>query len=348
VQLVSRLATGLTILLAFILLPKQINSLFRVMETWTKYLGTVDLHKDERHVVVSCAALTVDNIEMFLAEFYHKDHAPRNHNTKVILVDPDPPPHDVLALMEDAAYYRRVAFLQGSLIEDRTLERLRLETCRAVFVIADKLAADPAADDQRAMLRGLAMIKYLQMHHTRVFTAVQLHHPDLLPRVAAAGVDQCMSLRQLTGALLAQSCVTPAFSTLALNLVTSYSGGVAIDLYDDREAAHWLDEYYYGASHELYEVLLPDHASGWAFHDLARHVYRAHAIVLLGCETADSSGHGFDIVLNPASYVLRRGDRVIAMARCEADAQHVTRILRPRAVSTRGSHDAIDLVPCVH
>lgn len=55
-------------------------------------------------------------------------------------------------------------FIQGSLMDDRTLERLQLENCRGVFVLADKLSSDTVRDDQRAMLRALAIIKYLQMY----------------------------------------------------------------------------------------------------------------------------------------------------------------------------------------
>lgn len=110
--------------------------------------------------------------------------------------------------MEDSAYYRRVCvverplhrcgilrrrafeqvtFLQGSIMDDRTLQRLRMETyvalpastaaaattiahadartrCRGVFIVADKLSSDPKSDDQRTMLRALAIIKYLQLY----------------------------------------------------------------------------------------------------------------------------------------------------------------------------------------
>jgi hypothetical protein len=216
-----------------------------------------------------------------------------------------------------------------------------------VFVVANKLAGDPLADDQRAMLRGLALIKYLQMHHTRVFTAVQLHHPDLMPRVLAAGIDHCTSLTHLTAALLAQSCLVPGFATLALNLVASYSGQVSVDLYDDVDADHWLDEYYYGTSHELYEVLLGDTAVGWSFPALAAHVYATHGICVVGMETAAPSGQGFIIALSPGpSYTVRRGDRALCLARCEADAQHVAWLpSNPSAVSVQ--HDAIALETCV-
>lgn len=49
---------------------------------------------------------------------------------------------------------------------------------------------------------------------------------------------------------------------MVCNLTTSYSGRF-VDVYEDAESDFWLHEYFYGLTHEVYEILLPEFATGY-------------------------------------------------------------------------------------
>lgn len=49
---------------------------------------------------------------------------------------------------------------------------------------------------------------------------------------------------------------------MVCNLVASYSG-TPVDAYEDTESGHWLDEYFYGLTHEMYELVLPSYCIGY-------------------------------------------------------------------------------------
>ncbi|CAG8624406.1 14795_t:CDS:10, partial [Acaulospora morrowiae] len=280
----------------------------------SKYDHGFKRKKGHQHVLVTGDFNSTSLFE-FLREFFCQDHGLATVNTYVVILNPEEPPDDVVLLLEDPAFVNRVQYVKGSSAFRRSLVKAKAESASAAFLLAPKFTKNDDEIDAAQLMRSLALKKY----NNNLPLYVQVHLPENISHFdfLAEGV---ICIDELTMGLMAQSLVTPGFTSLVVLLTTSVTDKVANEL--TRNATRqepelmWATEYIRGMQQEIYAVELSEF-QGKTFLECSELIYvHLHAVLFsIGtCKTSektfstlmkdDNSSH-FQIYLNPQDYMIK-------------------------------------------
>ncbi|VDN30341.1 unnamed protein product [Gongylonema pulchrum] len=131
----SRLFVVVLICIAFAILPKQIEALGQTYVERQKAGGEYNESwaSNEKHVVVTVTHLEAEFIQDFLSEFYaHPEH----QNYLVILLSPCEMDDRMRMLLKIPMWSNRVLYIRGSALIDGDLERARMTSAKACFILS--------------------------------------------------------------------------------------------------------------------------------------------------------------------------------------------------------------------
>ncbi|GLI61100.1 hypothetical protein VaNZ11_003381, partial [Volvox africanus] len=150
----------LVIIIVILILPRKISDLFEVMHSFSRFVRRSHRsHHFGQHVLLT-GHVTSQSAQTFIGEFYHQGRGYQDMDV-VLLCPNDPEPSLVIAL-NNPRWEHRVKYLNGSPYQAEDLARADTGRALAVFVLADKYAADPAAEDNRTLLAVLAVAQFLR------------------------------------------------------------------------------------------------------------------------------------------------------------------------------------------
>ena len=180
------------------------------------------------------------------------------------------------------SHYTRAQYIVGSVLNGRDLQRAKIDTCGAVFIVCDKFSNSPLEEDNANLLR-LVSVKNTT---TKVAVIIQLLLSTSKKQVHniggwKIGTDIALCLNELKLGLLAQSCICPGMSTLVANLFYT-SDFPALTVFEDSEA--WKGQYILGASNEIYASHFSHQFERKKFHEAAKICYNQLGLILLSLE----------------------------------------------------------------
>ena len=192
-------------------------------------------------------------------------------------------------LINDPIYINRVQYIIGSVVNSRSLEKVRIGECKAAFIFSSKHATKNAAhDDAVTVMRALALKKNapnLPLHVQVLLPENKAHFDNL--------ADSMVCTEELKLGLLAQSCRCPGFATLMYMLTTSITDGnyksIVSSISKDNGAREWVKEYLDGAKQEVYPTILPKHMRGMKFSEASALLYSQFGIVMFALGIPNSS-----------------------------------------------------------
>jgi len=267
----------------------------RLVDITTSYyqrtqFASFDTSRVPQHVIV-CGHITNVTAEDFLKDFLHPDRG--DNKTHVLFLDSGKP--DVKLRNVIRAYYARVQYLDGSVLNSSDLEKAKIKTARAVFILANKNTYSPTEEDHANLFR-LVSVKntiitvpvIIQLLHS--FSKKQVYNIDGWNRLQ----DVALCLNEMKLGLLAQSCLCPGFSTLIANLFYT-SDFVIRSQESENKGMSWYELYIKGASNEIYTSRFSDSFFGQDFHQAARICFREFKLLLVAIE------HKGRLFVNPSS-----------------------------------------------
>ena len=267
----------------------------RLVDITTSYyhrsqFASFDTSRVPQHVIV-CGHITNLTAEDFLKDFLHPDRG--DNKTHVLFLDSGKP--DVKLRNVIRSYYTRVQYLDGSVLNSSDLEKAKIKTARAVFILANKNTYNPTEEDHANLFR-LVSVKntiitvpvIIQLLHS--FSKKQVYNIDGWNRLQ----DVALCLNEMKLGLLAQSCLCPGFSTLIANLFYT-SDFVIRSQESDNKGLSWYELYIKGASNEIYTSRFSDSFFGQDFHQAARICFREFKLLLVAIE------HKGRLYVNPSS-----------------------------------------------
>ncbi|PNW87416.1 hypothetical protein CHLRE_02g146300v5 [Chlamydomonas reinhardtii] len=157
---IGQLIFPVIILIIILVLPQKISNLSEVMQSFTRYMRASFTSRGFGHHVVLTGHVTYVSAQTFISEFFHPDRGYQDLDV-IMLRSCDPEPQLVIT-MNNAQWDRRIKYLHGSPFRAEDLARADTGYALAVFVMANKFAADPAAEDRRTLLTVLAIGQYLR------------------------------------------------------------------------------------------------------------------------------------------------------------------------------------------
>ena len=296
VFMVVYIVIGLAFFAALLPIMSDVASSIKAKNLYAKF----DKKKASRHVIV-CGHITAFTAQAFLKDFLHPDRG--DSNTHVLFLHPTWPKTDLKNVLR--SYYTRVQYIAGSVLNSKHLQKSKLFSSSAVFILADKYTNNPLEEDNGNLLR-LVSIKNTT---TEIPVIIQLLLGSSKKQVKNIegwnpGSDIAVCLNELKLGLLAQSCLCPGFSTLIANLFYT-SDFPALTSFEGLNA--WKEDYIEGASNEIYTTHFSPSFEGKNFQETAHICYNKLKLILLAFESPNGKLRKFHVNPSDVSIVVKSG-----------------------------------------
>jgi voltage-gated potassium channel len=174
--------------------------------------------------------------------------------------------------------------IQGDPTESAVLEQVNARQAKSAIILADRENGDPNAADARNLLIVLA-IETLQPD---IYSCVEVLNPDNKKHFARAGVDEVISVSEISNHLVVQAALNPGVSNLISDMLS------------------------FGKGEEIYEKPVPPAFVGKTFADLATVLMRERDMVLIGVQS-----NGEIVTSNRTRWQFKKGDMVFVLAEDE-------------------------------
>uniref|UniRef100_A0A915C1E2 Potassium channel subfamily T member 2 n=1 Tax=Parascaris univalens TaxID=6257 RepID=A0A915C1E2_PARUN len=301
----SRLFVVILICTAIGILPSQIEALGQTWLARQKAGGeyTEGWARNEKHVVLTITHLEAEFIQDFLTEFFaHPEH--QNH--LIILLSPCEMDDRMRMLLKIPLWSSRVLYIRGSALKDEDLERARMSTAKACFILSARHIDQKNRTDEHTILRSWA-VKDFAPH---VPQYVQIFRPETKMHIEHAEVVVCED--EFKYSILANNCICPGISTFLTLLIHTSRGEEG-----QKSTEPWHKVYGFHSGNEIYDITVGDSKFfsefiGKSFTYASFHAHRAYGVGLLGVRSDGPEEH---IRLNPGNaYFLRPNDTAYYIA----------------------------------
>ncbi|KAG2868194.1 hypothetical protein PC118_g6188 [Phytophthora cactorum] len=306
------------IIAIFTIVPAEVNklnALAKLSNPWDKEVVV----KSSGHVIVSGYNLSASTVLEFLQEFYHPSRG--SIHLDVVFISDEPPPPELLCVLEKQKYRRRTSYLRGSLMKERDQCRVKMASATAVFFLANN-RNEPAQQDAATILHAVSIRNYTDTCGKHVDIYVQLlsrvYEYEMSSALLGANATKTSALKDV---LLARAAVCPGSSTLILNLIRSYHLGQ----YAKRRkwSKGWIHEYLDGLTYQVFPIIFSSRFDDRKYGVVARHMYEKYGALLMSIFSRNGSAgegaHGGIVYLSPFGSFISEGDIGFVIARTASD-----------------------------
>ncbi|MCP9257731.1 Potassium channel subfamily T member 1 [Dirofilaria immitis] len=216
--------------------------------TWPNVCGTTKAGgeytegwaNNEKHVVVTVTHLEAQFILDFLSEFYAY---PEHQNYLVILLSSCEMDDRMRMLLKIPMWSSRVLYIRGSALKDDDLERARMASAKACFILSARHIYEKTKMDEHTVLRSWAVKDFAP----NVPQYVQIFRPETKMHIEHAEFVVCED--ELKYSLLANNCICPGISTF-ITLLMHTSGGEE----GQKSTEAWHKVYGFHSGNEIYDI----------------------------------------------------------------------------------------------
>eukprot|EP01036_Dinobryon_divergens_P030222 gene30222-39429_t len=328
----GRIADMMFIAFAVVSVPKMTNELFEKMKLQSVYARAAYIQKSKfsKHCVV-CGSINVKNLRDFMIELFHEDHK-ENDFMNVVVLSPEEPAKEILLLLRDNPLYEN-----SSALLSKDLQRAKVESSVAVFLLANKFTSEVDEEDSKIMLQNLCIRKYLssakaheengmQCTYTHETLHLLLKQESLFHMgsrdLEVTDENNVVCIDQMKMGILSKALLCPGSNTLITNLISSFS----IEDDDGPKKSPWLMEYQNGCDWEIYVSELSTIFEGVSFAHLSYMIYEKKGVLLFALQIQDLKTKQSKLFLNPAEYLIPSQAREVGASISKYQVQLCNRI----------------------
>ncbi|KAI9327211.1 hypothetical protein BDR26DRAFT_97479 [Obelidium mucronatum] len=292
------------IVTALTVLPSLISALISTYSEQKIGKGEVFTRGKASYFVVLGHFDTVSKVSDVLEGLLHE----QTKKEKVVLLARAPASTDIQALITSYKYKDRVTYLVASGMDKSDLERAQVRHATAVYILADRGAADHRREDEKNTLRAWAIHTYAP--------DIPLYVNNLLPDTESyqeMNADGSLCTDDLKQLVLALTVMYDGASAFLINLLHISSPEPQYDTL-------WESQYGDGFGNELFVVQNNAHFVGLGFNVAAWIVFNELQINMIGVRVYDAVTGEKNLILNPGAAVcLGPQDDVVFIAQSVSD-----------------------------
>nr|XP_029494067.1 calcium-activated potassium channel subunit alpha-1-like isoform X2 [Oncorhynchus nerka] len=244
------------------------------------------------HVVV-CGHITLSSASAFMKDFLHEDRG--EVDVKVLFLGNFRPNQELEAFF--LRWFLKVTFYQGSVMQRRDMERVKMHKAGACLIICDRFTSDQHKEDAANLMRVISIKQYCP--NTRIIVQMLKHNSKAflqnVPNWDWSRGDAVICLAELKLGFMSQSCLVPGLSTLLTNLFTMQS-----EIEQDGDT--WQNLYREGLYNEIYTEHLSPSFIGMSFAQASKLCFLKLRLLLIGIEY-QSGDQDFNVLVNPPSHI---------------------------------------------
>ncbi|KAI9364525.1 hypothetical protein DFJ73DRAFT_956322 [Zopfochytrium polystomum] len=305
----GRIVVIFVILVSIILLPTLISSLANTISAQSGSNGSYKVGKSPFVVIMGefdTFPKVLDVMETFL------DEEQGDEAVALVFLARNPPPPSIKAVIQQSLYQNRITYLVGSGLNSSDFERSQIRSASAVYILADRGAANYSEEDERNTVRAWAVDDFSPQR--------PLYISNLLPETEAfqeTTATAAICVDDLKQFVLGLSVLYSGAASFLINLLHKYSPPTSFD-------SAWKAQYGDGVGNELYCAETNAVFVGRKFLDVAYYLFREFQVILIGIKADLKDQEDTVHLLNPgASYYIREGDILLLIAQSPAEVNSI-------------------------
>ncbi|EGG25254.1 hypothetical protein DFA_03502 [Cavenderia fasciculata] len=301
---VSRMLIVAMIIAALLFLPIQTSELLKAIGSFKSWHGKNRTNQPFSMIVGN---INERSLNTFLKEYFFNTRI--SSKLSMVIFSIHEPPPVFHRLSEVYSQNRFLSYIQGSSSNEHDIERANLKKARSVFIFSKQSYQESKKDDVDNILRIMAIRSF-----SDVPIYAQVMNPNYKKQMYDAGATQVISIQELKMMMLAQSCLSPGFSTLMMNLLRS-----DVTKYSE------IDEYGSGNGYEIFNVPLSSAFFEMTFKNVTKLVFEKLGMTIFGIiSIMENEKNQFR--LNPYHYTIKPGDIAIMLSKNRIAAKRVTNV----------------------
>nr|XP_026694653.1 potassium channel subfamily T member 2 isoform X1 [Ciona intestinalis] len=239
----SKLLVIIIIFAALSIIPSQLEQISFLWSERLRQGGEYSRQraKTEKHVVVCATVLRMDVILDFLNEFYA---LPSLQKYYVVLLSPCELDGPLKNFLQVPIWAERVIYIQGSLLREVDLVRVKMDAAEACFILTSRQEVDRVAADEKTILRAMAVKDFAP----KCPLFVHILRPE--SRLHVQFADTVLCDEEFKFVLLAMNSFIPGISTVITLLAHTSKGQEGNNL-----NCRWKRDFGRSAGNEIYSVV---------------------------------------------------------------------------------------------
>ncbi|CAO3703026.1 unnamed protein product [Rhizopus stolonifer] len=296
----SRIIMILLIIISLAVLPGLISDVSDTLHKRKEGQGHVS--KGSTPFILIVGSFKFDQVVEILDGFLNKESTQFHLN--VVFLDSNQPTEQLKMMERNSIWGHRVQFLQGSVLDEKTLLRVNARYSAAIFTLSDQNASNPSKEDERNTVRLWSLYCHTASHDVPVYTYNLSPSTAIYQKVA----KEIICVREFKQYLLAMNCRCRGASTLLTNLLHQRQ---PLNNYDEGWQAQFDD----GSCNEIYTAQAPLCIQDINFGQASLYLFEEAQVILFAVKTFMQSKNEYEILLNPSnSYVIRDTDECVYIA----------------------------------
>ncbi|KAG1573936.1 hypothetical protein G6F50_002400 [Rhizopus delemar] len=296
----SRVIMILLIIIALAVLPTLIGDVCDTVQKRKEGAGHVS--EASTPFILIVGSFRFDQVVEILDGFLNKESTKFHLN--VVFLDINRPTEQLKMMERNSIWGHRVQFLQGSVLDEKTLLRVNARHAAAIFTLSDQNASNPSTEDERNTVRLWSLYCHTVSHDVPIYTYNLSPSTAIYQKVA----KEIICVREFKQYLLAMNCRCRGASTLLTNLLHQRQ---PLNNYDEGWQAQFDD----GSCNEIYTGKAPYCIHGVSFGQASLYLFEEAQVVLFAVKTFMQSREEYEILLNPSnSYLIKETDECVYIA----------------------------------
>ncbi|KAI8886667.1 voltage-gated potassium channel [Backusella circina FSU 941] len=311
----SRIVMMLLIVIALAVLPTLIGDVSDTIQRRRDGFGHVS--KGSTPFILIVGSFTPEQAMEILNGFLNTENT--QFHLSVVFLDINKPTEQLKLMERNSIWGHRVHFLHGSVLDEKTLLRVKARYAEAIFTLSNQNASDPSKEDERNTVR------LWSLHCHTVSNDVPIYSCNLSPSTAIYQkvAKEIICVREFKQYLLAMNCRCRGASTLLTNLLHQRQ---PINRYDESWQAQFDD----GSCNEIYTAKAASCITHLSFGQATLYLYQETQVILFAIKTFNHSKQDYEILLNPSNlYVIKISDICVYIAEGPSEIQDIDSLGRP-------------------
>nr|XP_058942210.1 calcium-activated potassium channel slowpoke-like isoform X1 [Pocillopora verrucosa] len=279
---------GRTFMIIFIsiglgMFATYIPAILEYLGSHTVYHGSYKLSEGRKHIIL-CGYITKESVETFLRDFLHKDRS--NVAVNVVIMGNFLPDAEMQSLLKK--HFVHVSYFKGTVLSAEDCKRVKMKVADSCIVLCNRECVNPSEEDSENIMRVVAVKNYYPGIRV-IIQLLQYQNKSYLLNIPSWNPkrgDDVVCISELKLGFIAQSCLSPGFSTLLANVFSMRSHETS----DTTESDSWKTHYIEGANLELYTETLSSSFKGMTFQQVAEICFGKLGLLLIAIETIKPDG----------------------------------------------------------
>ncbi|CAH3143833.1 unnamed protein product [Pocillopora meandrina] len=279
---------GRTFMIIFIsiglgMFATYIPAILEYLGSHTVYHGSYKLSEGRKHIIL-CGYITKGSVETFLRDFLHKDRS--NVAVNVVIMGNFLPDAEMQSLLKK--HFVHVSYFKGTVLSAEDCKRVKMKVADSCIVLCNRECVNPSEEDSENIMRVVAVKNYYPGIRV-IIQLLQYQNKSYLLNIPSWNPkrgDDVVCISELKLGFIAQSCLSPGFSTLLANVFSMRSHETS----DTTELDSWKTHYIEGANLELYTETLSSSFKGMTFQQVAEICFGKLGLLLIAIETIKPDG----------------------------------------------------------